>query len=85
MQNENILNQYTKKTITLATEQLKSLAKYLRELTEPLVNVIQVKMEDYAPQIDKVKQFYGNNKEIILIIGATTLTYYLMRPKSIKK
>lgn len=54
-------------------------------MSAPFVQAVQEKLTHYAPQIEKTKEFYTNNKEIILIIGATTLTYYLMRPSAAKK
>ena len=34
------------------------------------------------PYVDKSKEFYQNHKEIILVVGAVTITYLIVRPKS---
>ena len=65
--------------------------EFAKEQSLPLVEKMQPWINDIQPFFTKAKQFYEDHTEIVLIVGAASVTYYLTRPpksshkKSIRK
>jgi hypothetical protein len=71
--------------LCLAVEKLKDTSSYLKEKS---INTI-AKVTDLAKKLpinlEKINDFYQNNKEIILVSSAVVATYLITRTPKIKK
>jgi hypothetical protein len=53
-------------------------ARYLSDVSR---SHIEQGLEKMEPTIARSKEFYQQNKEIILIVGVASLTYLIVRPR----
>ncbi len=71
--------------LCLAVEKLKDTSSYLKEKSINTIAKVTDLTKKLPINLEKINDFYQNNKEIILVSSAVVATYLITRTPKIKK
>lgn len=68
-----------------AVEKLKVTSSYLKEKSITAIIKVADLSQKLPINLEKINEFYQNNKEIILVTSAVVATYFITRTPKVKK